>query len=465
MASEFGFSQTGHGFSFDNYGGIYLLANNPAHSVQSKHRWHINGLSYNSLNYTETGPIDLFAFQEAPNGLIDIAFTPEMVPESGFYDTQMERDWLLPSVLYTINENLAASVLIRSRNIANYTQYNGAFFAGLTSGFTSNIEAADPANFSSASHSWSELGLNFAAGFNLGEYNYVKIGFTGKLLLGQGALFLEGEDIVTSYDENTERLTLSGTIRNVNTYENSSPTTAETTNIFAYPFANFTASTSSGTHFGGDVGLVYERRPSATNRVGRDGSVNTVNLYKVKIAAAITDLGSITYGDKDSPDADQKIVRNSYTAQNANLSNSDIVNNGLLPTLATTENVQTAQPRGEVNFALPTAFNINIDYLLFNDKNLYVNANYVHPIRTTEEPFTNQRIQLATLTPRWETQQWSAYLPLSYGTDAGFDLGIGFRWRYFTIGTAALMGFIKDDNTKKLGHIYFGISCPLFEEF
>lgn len=469
IASHICSSQTGHGFSFDNYGGVYLLANNPAHSVQSKHRWQINGLSYNNLNFTDSGKIELFDYLEAPTGFDGITYSNDFNPPNGLNNMHVERDWLLPSAIYTVNERLSIGILLRSRAFMNYSNFSGQLWKGLANNFDTDY-TNDPFDFTSAAHNWSEVGLNFSFSFNIKDRNFFKIGATGKMLLGQGALFLEGEDIVTSYPSEegaVDQVEIrQGTIRNLSTFESTSLNGMEPENIFLSPFSNFLSSTSSGFNFGGDVGLVYERRPSTTNRVGRDGSENSVNLYKLKVSVAITDLGQITY-DQDPINNNQKVLRDSLAIQSSfSVPATELETNGLISVLQGRDRneVARAQPRGEVQFALPTAANLNVDWLLKNDWNAYLNVNYVHPIRENGDAFSNQRMQILTLTPRWEEQKWSVYVPFSYGIDAGFDFGLGFRWRYLTVGSGAVLGFLQDqEEKKKLGHVYFGVNYPIFE--
>ena len=68
------YSQIGHGFSFDNYNGIYGSVTNPANTAQSKYRWHVNAISYNQLGISDFGAIDYFNIESNPTGFNGLNF-------------------------------------------------------------------------------------------------------------------------------------------------------------------------------------------------------------------------------------------------------------------------------------------------------------------------------------------------------------------------------------------------------
>jgi len=160
------FCQTNHGFAFDNYSGIYSVIGNPANAAESKHRLHINGLSYNRLGASDFGAINLLELEQNPNGFNGIEY-PEDLP-SPFQNNSMvsNSDILLPSVLWNFHSKHSIGVLLRSRNFSDYNGFNGQLWKDVENGFQGTIEDnnfLDPRiNFNNTTHSWNEVGLNYA---------------------------------------------------------------------------------------------------------------------------------------------------------------------------------------------------------------------------------------------------------------------------------------------------------------
>jgi hypothetical protein len=468
-------AQTGHGLSFDNYNTIYAITTNPAFSVESKSKWQINGFSYNNLNFTDVGEIDPLDlnYLSTPSGFNGISYDTNFEASSTTNTAFSERDWLLPSVIYKLSDKIAIGLAWRSRVITNYSDFNGGFFEVVNQGeetqSTPENYPSTRQNFTNTSHHWGELGVNFAVSIINTDNHVIKLGGTVKWLRGQGVINIKGENFETSLTNNNQLEIRSGsTLTYLNTFENTENqgsdiiSTDITSNIFGGPFQNFFSNKLSNNNFGGDAGLVWEIRTKATNRLDRGLSESSVNLYKIKISGSLLDLGLITY-DKD-PNGNKANVLNdllnvennlSTTLQNFNTRGALI--NILRQNIGT--NVNREQQRGEVKVALPTSLNLNIDYLLSNAKNLYLNLNYTHPIRENTDDFANQRMQLITLTPRIEHPNWSIYAPISYGAETDLGFGLGGRYKFITAGVA-LNQFI---NQGGFNYVYIGINQSLIK--
>lgn len=467
IASTFG--QSGHGLTFDNYNSIYGITINPAFSSESKSRWQINGFSYSNLNFTDVGKISPLSFDyvSIPKGFNGIDYGSSSSSENSLNNMHTERDWLWPSVIFKASDRLAFGLLLRSRAFTNYSDFNGSLFKMLNTGQTVDTYQGSILNFTNTSHHWNEVGLNFSYAIVINDFNVVKIGGTAKWLQGMGALNITGTDFTTSLSG--DQLSIeSGTITYLNTFR--SPTNpgidgfndivqGEVTEfILTGPVQSFfnEEPTSAQKDFGGDIGLVWELRASGTNRVDRGISESSVNLYKLKLSASVQDLGNITYkNDPNRPG--QSVLNDSLTVANSfNENVSSFGTNSLIAILRdeATENVTRRQPRGEVVVALPTALNVNIDYLINNDKNYYVNFNYLHPVRENTEAFSNQRMQLLTVTPRLEKPDWSIYVPISYGFETNFAIGIGGRYKYVTAG-------LSIPELGGVNYLYVGFNAPI----
>ncbi|WP_405399901.1 DUF5723 family protein [Maribacter sp. Asnod2-G09] len=446
------FSQNGHGFSFDNYNGIYGSVTNPANTAQSKYRWHINAISYNQLGISDFGTIDYFNIEGNPTGFNRLNFEEHNDNSSNSNFMVSDSDVMLPSVLFNINENHAVGLILRSRSFSDYSNYNGQFLANLNNDFENTEDGEFNSTFNNTTQQWKEIGLNYALVLLNSNYHFIKIGGTAKYLMGNKAVEARGT-LAGNYTQGTsgEVNFTSVDLTYLNTTgENNLQTDPQ--KFYTNAFGNFE---NNGCGFGGDLGLVYEWRPRETNRVSVRNNAGAVNTYKLKISASILDIGSIKY--KSSIEKDSL-----FTNTPTSIEKNEIIDNGLVEALKEGSGITPDLQQGEVTFALPRALNIGVDYILFNDKNYYINLNYIKSLTKQEDLFTNSRLDLITLTPRYETQKFSVYLPITYEQNSSdVSAGIGVRFGPITIGSAALSNLIMDGDMK---HLYFGLNLPLFQE-
>lgn len=444
-------AQFGHGTVFDNYGGIYNVVQNPANSVESKYRYHINGMSYHFFNPTDIGETNFLDINQQPNGFNALDFSGD--DEQNFStenNSVIDQDILMPSVLWGFSPRHAAAFLWRSRSYTDYQSYNGGIWARF-SGEESNIPEGI-SNFNHTSHQWDEFGINYAFAAIRGNYHFLKIGGTIKYLAGRRGTEVRGS-ITTNETRNITRVE---NLTYLNTARESLPSnaTAETKAFFTHAVGF----DYNGQGIGGDIGLVYEWRPRETNRVGARNSSATVNIYKLRLSVAVLDIGSIEYRKE------KKDIRK----QEFNYSGSPIEANNIEELFQSLNGNNDNTPQGDriqqgsVTFALPRSLHINADYLVLNDNKYYVNLNYVQALTSKDDEFTNSKFGMATLAPRYETPDFSASIPLAYVMETGsVHIGLAVRYKYITAGCAALANVATG---KPLNHVYFGISLPVLEE-
>ena len=99
------FAQTNHGFTFDNYSGIYGAVANPAHSVDSKYDIHVNVLSYNQLGASDIGGLTNFMVETNPNGFNGLDFSKNLTEQKSDGYAFGHSDVLLPSVSWNSVSN------------------------------------------------------------------------------------------------------------------------------------------------------------------------------------------------------------------------------------------------------------------------------------------------------------------------------------------------------------------------
>ena len=351
---------------------------------------------------------------------------------------------------WNFHEKYAVGLLSRSRNIFDYTNTSSALLQGVREGFSEG-DQFNNTNLNNTAHSWAEVGLNLSAVLIDANYHFVKFGGTFKYYFGNVASEVRGS---LSGDYRANVLTLN-TIANdslvsLNTYSPPGDNT-NATSILNSIGDNISG---KGKGIGGDIGIVYEWRPRETNRVDVRSNSSAVNKYKLKISASVLDIGTIKY---------ENITKNSIALNDLRIGNYN-QNSGLIGTILSERDngaVGVESEFGEATFALPRSLHLNLDYIVLNNKNYYINVNYIKGLTTTSDLYANTQIDLITVTPRYETRYLSVYLPVNFEAENGISVGLGFRYRWVTIGTAALSSMLTEG---KMRHLYFGVSIPLMKE-
>lgn len=449
------FCQSNHGFTFDNYSGIYGVISNPANSVDSKYNIHVNVLSYNQLGVSDIGNVPYLNVETAPNGFNGLEFEENLmnVDDSGY--SFGHTDVLLPSVVWNFHEKYAVGLLLRSRSFFDYNNVNSSFLQGANEGLSEGEFTFNNGALNNTAHSWAEIGLNLSAVLVNTNYHFVKFGGTFKYYFGNHASevrgALRGDDDGTDLTLNTNA---DNPFFNLNT--DSKANGASDSKLFINSIMDNFRGKGSG--IGGDIGIVYEWRPRETNRVDVRSNSSAVNKYKLKISASVLDIGVIKY---------DKATQESISINNLLLNrNSYDKNTGLIASITNeraSEPVTVVPEIGEAKFALPRSLHLNLDYIILNNKNYYININYIKGLTKAEDIFANTQMSLITVTPRYETRKFSVYLPVSfdYESTGSISAGLGVRYGPVTIGAAALSSMFMDG---KMRHLYFGLSIPLMKE-
>ncbi|MDC6352368.1 DUF5723 family protein [Zeaxanthinibacter sp. PT1] len=443
------YAQSSPGSNFDNYGGIYTAIANPANIVDSKHKVDI-GVAYNHLSYAEYGDIPLY-YVEDPTGFNGIEYTENLDNDAAVNTSALADRDVIVSGMFSLNARHALAITARSRAFINYDDFNGYLWEGINSEFSQDaITIANPA-LNSSTHHWKEAGLSYALVLANAENHFLKFGGTFKYLMGAGATQLDG-NLNGDYqnDIGQDDLRLDGSLNYINTFPEDY--FSENQNNLQDLVFN---SSVQGTGIGGDIGMVYEWRPRSTNRVDEGVNASALTKYKFRLSAAVLDLGTITYKD---------FVSEEFLINDVEFKGREIrQDNGLLNTLRKNTNDVTVVPTtGDAVVSLPTSLQLNFDVLLKNGANHYLNLNYMAAMSSSGSIYSSDRLNLATVSYRYETRNFSVYTPISYSTDLQeITGGIGMRLYFLTIGSATLSNLFMEGYVDNL---FVGINFRKLEE-
>ncbi len=423
------------GYTHDNYAGVQSVLFNPASIVDSRFKTDINLFSFSSAVGNDLYGVKVFdAFKSGYD--FDLEAKKDFSNANNAY---FNTDIMGPSFMFNIAPKHSLAVFTRARAFINVIDVNGKVINDLTK---DNTESFPTANFGSPNvvgNSWGELGLSYAAVLYQKGQHFLKGGITAKYLQGVASYHLKGSGITMAYNED---LILP---------ENSTYTTTGTA-VYgsSQDFENDTDikvdSQSKG--FGLDLGLVYEWRPEYTADREDIKNLKEVNKYKLRFGVSVTDIGHVKY---------EKGIRNLYdlndTFTKDDLDNAEGIYDLYDNKIVINETVKSY---------LPTALHTDLDWNIHNK--FYLNANADLGLVSKTKLSQNSIANRVSLTPRYESRWFSAYVPISYmDYSKQAQVGFGLRTGILFVGSGSIVSnaFSK---SSKAADLYFGIKIPVYQK-
>lgn len=416
MSNLLGFAQFFHGYQTDNYSGIHGVLLNPAQIADSRVRLDVNLLSSNGFIANDYVGLSLENVQQL---ITDTSFSGISTMATNNNNVAANISFLGPSFMFGLSERHSIGLISAIRTFNTYNSINGEFIEGLTDGFGVEDFNFDMSDLDATSHLWGEVGLSYGRViFDNYDQHFLKAGITAKVLFGGFAAQGTSNALSGTYDGMSNTITVNGTFDYLSSLDGD------------FSVTDILGNTNLG--FGADLGLVYEYRDRATTPSSL-GNPREQNKYRVKVGVALLDFGSITYKNQ---------VSNRYTLSgtvNAEDFETDFEQ-------ALEDNFQEVQVNGEVTIALPTSLNLNVDYMIV--PSVYANVNVNRGLVDASAIFNNNRLNQITLTPRFETRFFSAYLPIAHSKLTGTVLGVGVKVGPVILGSSTILSNIMGDTAQ-----------------
>jgi hypothetical protein len=430
------YAQDFQGFRTSKYSGVNGVFFNPANTAGSPYRFDANILSFSTTVANDQASFKLSTISETFKG--DSIKNQLFGKNAGASSGVINLDFHGPSVMFNIGKKNAIALTTRARLFANVTDVDGKLFDKISEDFTNDPSL--PYTISSkekmriSANGWSEFGLSYGRVIKDEVAHHFKAGITVKYLAGAGNAYMNIDNFNGTIDENIiENAYLQNTTGRI------------ATGFGGINFSDFKADDlmnfeSSG--FGADLGVVYEYHPGNSKD------------YKLKVGVAVLDLGSIKY-EKDmqrSGAYDINITGNKkFKLNELDGVEFDNINNFF----ASHPNYFTpAGDNSETSYkvSLPTTLQIDADYHVASG--FYVNlASQVSMSNNNSKVFNNKTYSSVTFTPRFETKQFGAYIPLNYNQLSKFNAGASFRFGPLFIGSGSILSALVGHSKQLDGHI------------
>lgn len=429
------------GYLSDNYSGVNSVISNPANIVDSRFKTDINLVGVSAIfgnDYYGVNVMD--ALKDDYDFDLDATKSPSNSNNFGTYE-----DILGPAFMFNLNRNSSIAVFTRARSVVNINDINGNTVDEIDNDETDDF-VVNEGDFNAFGQAWAEVGLTYARVLMNNEEHFLKGGLSLKYLQGAGSGYIYGRNVTVDYDAD-------GAGPDNGSFDSTGELTYGRFDNFDDDNYDYELPDANG--FGVDLGFVYEWRPNhadyaKTNSDGESYTLKHKNKYKLKLGLSITDLGSINYkeGKEDV-----------YDITNTNVTEDDFDNAEDIEEFLNNFYTLT-QSSGSFKTHLPTALHFNADWN-FSGK-FYLNLNTDFSLTKKGKENTSSILNIASLTPRFESRWFSFYLPLSMVEYNGFQAGAGLRMGPLYLGSGSVLTALTSDDTKG-ADVYAGLKIPVYQ--
>ena len=423
--------QSYFGFRDDNYAGIQGALFNPSVIVDSKYRADVTLFSVSS-----TVQNDLYGVNFAD--VLDGGFDLQADASKKFKSNNrgnLNVDILGPSFMMNITPAHSIALFSRVRSVTNLVDINGELVnevskdIDLLNGFM--VSGGSP---NGVSNSWAEIGASYATVLLDDDYHFIKGGITLKYLMAGVNGYINGNDLSVAFNKNEVDPALS---------QYYSTGTLKTSASYDYENGEDPEFDPASAGVGVDLGFTYEYRTNCHTCMG--------NRYKYKAAVSVTDIGKLNY---------KNTIENTYDLTGA-VTQDDIDNADDIFEFFDANYTKTATRKG-VKANLPTALHTNFDWNI--DNRFYLNLSGDFNLVDSKKINATAIPNSVTFTPRYETRQFSFYLPVTYMQYSGTQVGTGFRAGPIFIGSGSLISNLFS-NTSKACNLYVGLKLPIYQNY
>jgi len=424
-------SQSYFGFRDDNFAGIQSALFNPSNIVDSKYKVDVTFTSASG-----TGQNDLYGVNFA--NILDGGYDLDTQASKNFKSNNrgnFNADIMGPSVMLNINPFHSVALFTRVRSVTNLVGINGQ----LVDEVNKDVNASDNflisgGNPNGVSNSWAEIGASYATVLFDRDDHFVKGGITLKYLMAGVNGYINGNDLSVAFTKNDADPSLS---------EYYSTGTIKTAASYDYANGNDPKFDMASAGVGVDLGFTYEYRTNCHTCEG--------NRYKFKAAASITDIGKLNY---------KNIVENTYNIT-GRVTQQDIDDADDIFKFFDANYTKIDSRKG-VKANLPTALHTNFDWNI--NQRFYLNLSGDFSLVDAKKVNGTAIANSVTFSPRYETRQFSFYVPVTYMQYSGTQIGAGFRAGPLFIGSGTLFTNLFS-NTSKGCNIYAGLKLPIYQDY
>ncbi|WP_133162574.1 DUF5723 family protein [Flavipsychrobacter stenotrophus] len=440
--SSSSFGQRYMGIATGNWGGMSSLYLNPANIADNRDRLVIDLVNINAGVDNSLGKLNtvsgLNKFINGNSTNINDVFTYSN--KQNFSLVAPYAELRGPGFMLAINHKHSVGFSTRVRGMNQFNNFNQSVYRTIAdSTYTANGVTLNSQNFNWTGHVWAEAAVTYGVVLLEKGKHELKAGVTLRYLSGIGYLGLKGNNLNLRYSGDT--ITATNTDIQYSSSLASSNSTLST-GIGSNSIFDNLVNSKTGNGVGGDIGIVYDyiENPEATS-FEMDGKKNvgdqTINRYKLRVSASVTDLGSIFYNSNGNFSVN---VRGNGTLTGQGLIE-NVKNYDDFRAYAKKQGFNVDTGKASNRLYMPTTIVLSADYHAW--KNIYVNATYFNNV-VNRQNYGNSYYNQIIITPRYDTRRYSIAVPITYSAlSESMKMGIGIRAYGFFVGSDDMLALVS----------------------
>jgi len=403
--------------------GMLPAFNNPAAlQIPKDTKWTANLLTVNAWGNANTGSLSVKDFSQLNVDLLrsHILGTALISTGSGGFEIKG------PSAAFRLNKKLVLGFSTEVRLLANYWEVNGRLVSEV--GEITKAEQAYPY----AIQGNENMRMNTAVYSSIGTMLNYELWKNDRHALYTG--------LALKYINGTAHTSLE--VLNIDGILNLDPNkasylTAATGQVSTLTSGHLLDKVNAGNLFkprkgsvSGDIGVEYRFSD------GPDKSP------KLRLGLSVTDIGQVRYQSDSnfSKSYNITIPANDRLYFNNNFNNSSFSHTAEVFDTYPRLFQKTSTSRGDYKIQLPTKLLIQVDYKVCSKLSINANATIgLTPKKRIEKLYSYSGFNL---TPRWTAKDFVIFLPLSYYEYAGFNAGIGLKYRSVFIASNSALSLL-----------------------
>ncbi len=456
------------GLQSSNWAGVNFMYSNPAGLADGRHRQHVNASCFGFSTSTNALRLETpFTFMQLVRNKVPSQYknsSGQIAWNSSWFKQDNSNskkylhanlEWRGPSIMTRLGKKNAVGFSMRTKfnfSINNVDQKLIDFAISSIDSGSNAVRSINNNSFTINSHAYQEVAGSFARVLINKESAYLKVGLTGKYLMGIASANITNRGIDAELSASDDTLFINSSDVEIAHSNVDYLDKFSNNGIGSFLLPSFRNINGSGLGF--DVGAIFEWRPRLTD------PITSNNRYLFKAGMSLLDIGSISMKQDLTKYSASNLNRVTFAADSA-FANAfaQSTDSGLSYLRSYAENnLNYKEGSSSYLINLPMTLSIQLDYNVF--KWLYIGANWNQSL-ISKKAIAFRRPSSLSLIPRLETRGLEIAMPvLVYDDYKQFGLGFFTRIGPVYLGSDNLINSLSGNSINGLD-FYFGVSTGI----
>lgn len=435
------FAQEFEGMQVSTYAGNYSVGLQPASLASTPYSFDLNLISASANGLIK----DLIP----STNIGEVFYSGEKLELASMLSVQSSIFWVntsikMPSFSIKIDDKSGAAFNweIRAVGLGNFSKGTVSLFASDGFNYKTLFEQPIIQSVIGVVNSWQDFSISYGRNIYDKGIHQIDVGAGLSYIVGGASGFVQADDLVLDYDANTNTLNqIGGTLLLNYNSEIDDLSEGQSKRLF----------NSKGYDI--KLGIVYKilSKKNLSRILDRKAQPN----YLLKFSASVGDLGKIFFKSSNNSASYELHLNQPIDASYFNNITSISDLSRRLQNIADFKIIE----QKDYSMRLPTVFNINVDWSIWNTlyANVLVNFTSMDMSKTISMSPTFINYQFSG---RWEKAKYGFYFGTEYNKVFGWGSSISMRYSIIYLGVSNFLKFSKNESIRTPG-LMFGLRVPL----